>query len=77
MAAMIMRNFHHCWHSATNTTTNTQQTGNGRNDYAEFPPHQHATTTQQHTTKKTATAATIMRNFRTVSTKKSQRDKTA
>ena len=97
-AATIMRNFHHTAGKVARQHNNTQQTGNGRNDYAEFPSllakvaRQHNNTQQtgngrndyvaksrDNTTthNKPAAAATIMRNFRTVSTQKSQRDKTA
>ena len=55
----------------------TQQTGNGRNDYAEFPSLLAKSRDNTTTHNKPAAAATIMRNFRTVSTQKSQRDKTA
>ena len=56
---------------------NIQQTGNGRNNYAEFPsttpqsqPKSRDNDTTTHNKMATAMAATIMRNFRTVSTQK-------
>ena len=80
MAATIMQNFHH-----VRQHNNTQQTGNGRNDYADNPKSRNNTTahnkpataamimrdnTTTHNKMAMAMAATIMQNFHTVSTQK-------
>ena len=74
-AATIMQNFHPCWQSraqpkVTRQHNNTQQTGNGRNDYVEFLLAKSRDNTTTHNKPAAAMAATIMRNFHTVSTQK-------